>query len=70
MLVPTFNINSPLDESAITVQHDGVTVIRRLAILDDKTGNRWQIKVSDGQIILEPLELEDKRQLKLNEMLK
>jgi len=49
---------------------DGNTVVSKLVLLDEKTGNKWQIKISDGELIAEPLELEDKREYKLNKILK
>ena len=70
MPIPTFKVNTPSAENVLTVESDGTTTISKLVLLDDKTGNKWQLKVSDGQIILEPLELEDKRELKLNEIFK
>jgi hypothetical protein len=66
-----FNINySASSSSAINVDSDGQTVISKLVLLDEKTGNKWQIKISDGELIAEPLELEDKREYKLNKILK
>lgn len=63
-----FNVSGGLS-SAINVDSDGNTVITKLVLLDEKTGNRWQIKISDGELIVEPLELDDKRELKLNKVL-
>ena len=65
-----FNINSSSNSTAINVDSDGNTVVSKLVLLDEKTGNKWQIKISDGELIAEPLELEDKRELKLNKILK
>ena len=65
-----FNINSSSSSSAINVDSDGNTVVSKLVLLDEKTGNKWQIKISDGELIAEPLELEDKREYKLNKILK
>jgi hypothetical protein len=64
-----FNISSS-STSAINVDVDGCTVISKLVLLDEKTGNKWQIKISDGELIVEPLDLEDKREYKLNKILK
>jgi hypothetical protein len=65
-----FNINNSSNSTAINVDVDGCTVISKLVLLDEKTGNKWQIKISDGELIAEPLELEDKREYKLNKILK
>ena len=66
----TFQITNPGGTNAINVSSDGSTVISKLVLLDEKTGNKWEIKISDGELIAEPLELEDKREYKLNKILK
>ena len=65
-----FNVNNASNSTAINVDSDGQTVISKLVLLDEKTGNKWQIKISDGELMAEPLELEDKREYKLNKILK
>ena len=65
-----FNINNSSNSTAINVDSDGNTVVSKLVLLDEKTGNKWQIKILDGELIAEPLELEDKREYKLNKILK
>ena len=37
---------------------------------DEKTGQKWEVKISDGELITEPLELEDKRDHKISKILK
>ena len=69
-MASVFSINNVSSSAAINVDSDGVTVISKLVLLDEKTGNKWQIKISDGELIAEPLELEDKREYKINKILK
>ena len=64
-----FNVNSSSGISAIEVGPDGNTIIRNLVLLDEKTGNKWSIKVSDGELLIEPWALEDKREIKLKNLL-
>ena len=64
LLVKT-NSNS----TAIQVDSDGLTVISNLALLDEKTGNKWMLKVYDGELIIEPVYLQDKRDLKIKKIL-
>ena len=64
-----FNVNSPSGDSAIEVDPDGNTVIKNLVLLDEKTGNKWSIRVSGGELVIEPWELEDKREIKLKNLL-
>jgi hypothetical protein len=70
LLPNTFQVTNPGGSNAMTVDPDGNTVINKLVLLDEKTGNKWQVKISDGELVVEPLELEDKREFKLNEILK
>lgn len=65
-----FQVTNPSGSQAINVDADGCTVISKLVLLDEKTGSKWQIKIWDGELIAEPLELEDKREYKLNKILK
>lgn len=67
---PIFSANGSMGSSAIEVDSDGVTTITKLVLLDEKTGNKWIVKVSDGELIVEPLDLSDKREYKLNKILK
>jgi hypothetical protein len=64
-----FNVKCSSGNSAIEVDPDGNTVIKNLVLLDEKTGNKWSIKISDGELLAEPLELEDKREYKLKNLL-
>ena len=66
----TFQVTNTSGSAAINVDSDGQTVISKLVLLDEKTGNKWQIKISDGELVTEPLELEDKREYKINKILK
>jgi hypothetical protein len=72
-LVPVnniFNVNNPSGDSVLRIEPDGYCVISKLALLDDVTGNKWEIKISNGELVIEPIELEDKREHKLNKILK
>jgi hypothetical protein len=44
-------------------------VISNLALLDEKTGNKWLLKVYDGELIIEPVDLQDKRDIKIKKIL-
>jgi hypothetical protein len=66
----TFNVNNTSGENVITVDPDGYCVINKLALLDDVTGKKWEVRISGGEILVEPIELEDKREHKLNKIFK
>ena len=57
----TFTVNSSSGDNAITVGPDGYCVINKLALVDDITGNKWEV---------EPCEIEDKREFRINKVLK
>jgi hypothetical protein len=65
-----FNVNSPSGDSVLKIEPDGYCVISKLALLDDVTGNKWEIRISNGELIVEPIELEDKRDHRINKILK
>jgi hypothetical protein len=54
----------------LNIDSDGNTVVNKLVLLDEKTGNKWQIKILDGELIAEPLQIEDKRDFKIKKLLK
>lgn len=62
-------VNSTIG-NAIEVDPDGRLVIKKLALVDEKTGRKWEVKISDGELISEPLELEDKRDHKISKIFK
>ena len=64
------NVKNHLEESVINVDNDGYCVVNKLALLDEVTGRRWQVKVSNGQLLVEPVELVDKRDYKIDKILK
>lgn len=63
-----FAVNSSIGKS-LEVDSDGCVVISKLVLLDEKTGRKWEVKISDGELIAEPLELEDKRDFKIKKIL-
>ena len=66
---PPFLVKSNSNSTAIQVDSDGLTVISNLALLNEKTGNKWLLKVYDGELIIEPVDLQDKRDIKIKKIL-
>ena len=64
-----FLVKSSSNSTAIQVDSDGLTLISNLALLDEKTGNKWLLKVYDGELVIEPVDLQDKRDLKIKKIL-
>lgn len=63
-----FSVNSAIG-NAIEVEPGGEVIIPKLVLLDEKTGRKWRIKIYDGELIAEPLELQDKRDVKIKKIL-
>ena len=61
-------INSSTGESALIVDSDGNVIVKKLVLLDE-TGRKWEVKISDGEIFMEPLEKSDKRDFKIKKIL-
>lgn len=54
-----FQVNNN-NSTAITVDEYGNTLIDNLILLDED-GSRWKIRVKDGQLVIEPLDVINKR---------
>ncbi len=65
----TFQVTSPSGSNSLHIDSDGNTVVNKLVLLDEKTGSKWQIKISDGDLMVEPLELEDRRNFRIKKLL-
>jgi hypothetical protein len=63
-----FNVSNGTS-SSITIEENGYCVINKLALIDEVTGNKWEVKVHNGEILIEPVELEDKRDYKIKKLL-
>lgn len=55
--------------NSLVVESDGSVVVEKLVIRDSVTGNKWNLKICDGEFIIEPTTIEDKRQYKINKIL-
>ena len=48
---------------------DGVARMDRLVLVDQKTGLEWELSISDGNILIEPYELIEKRDFRINKVI-
>jgi len=65
----TLLVNTSSGDPAIQVDSEGNTIIKKLFLIDDVTGNKWELRVSNGNIIVEPVEIEDKRDKRIDSIL-
>ncbi len=67
MAIP-FSVNCK-GSTAMYIDSDGNTVVNKLVLFDEKTGNKWEVKVSDGEIVLQPLDKQDIRDLLIKKII-
>lgn len=65
----SINTNATFNKS-LCIDNDGYCVVDKLTLLDEVTGRRWLVKVSNGQLLVEPVDLVDKRDYKIEQVLK
>ena len=55
--------------SELTADIEGITRMDRLVLIDQKTGVEWELSISDGNISIEPYELIEKRDFRINKVM-
>lgn len=48
---------------------EGVSRMDRLVLVDQKDGKEWELSISDGKIIIEPYEKDEKRDFRINKVI-
>ena len=65
------NLNGQTNEPyEITADIDGVARMDSLVLVDQKTGFEWELSIHDGNIVIEPYELVDKRDFRIEKIIK
>jgi hypothetical protein len=65
------NLNGQTTEPyEITADIDGVARMDRLVLVDQKTGFEWELSIHDGNIVIEPYELVEKRDFRIEKIIK
>ena len=54
----------------ITADIDGVARMDRLVLVDQKNGSEWESSIQDGNIVIEPYELVEKRDFRIEKIIK
>ena len=63
---PSGQITEPYE---LTADFDGISRMDRLILIDQKTGVEWELSISDGNISIEPYELINKRDFRINKVI-
>ena len=61
------NVNANISE--LTADIEGITRMDRMILVDQKTGVEWELSISDGNILIEPYELIEKRDFRINKVI-
>lgn len=54
----------------LTADIDGVARMERLVLVDQKTGFEWELSIYDGNIVIEPYDLVEKRDFRIEKIIK
>lgn len=66
----TFSIKSPIGSDSMHVDSDGNVVVNSLVLIDSVDGSKWRLKITDGELLSEPLDIVNKRDWKISKILK
>lgn len=64
-----FQILKKESPNDIQANIEGVTRLERLILVDQKTGEDWEVFLYDGKMHIEPFEKEEKRDFRIKKML-
>ena len=63
------NLNGQTNEPyEITADIDGVARMDRLVLVDQKTGFEWELSIRGGNMVIEPYELVEKRDFRIDKI--
>lgn len=66
----TFSINSPSGGSSMYIDPDGNMVVNSLVLIDTVDGSKWKLKITNGELSAEPLDIVNKRNWNISKILK
>lgn len=64
-----FQIFKKDSEKEVQADIEGVTRLERLVLVDQKTGEDWEVVLYDGKIHIEPFEKDEKRDFRINKVI-
>jgi hypothetical protein len=63
-----FTVSNSSSNTHLHIDNDGDVIIKKLVLLDEN-GDKWEVKINDGEIVLEPRDIRNKRNHKLKVIL-
>jgi hypothetical protein len=64
-----FQIFKKESQKELQADIEGVTRLERLVLVDQKTGEDWEVVLYDGKIHIEPFEKDEKRNFRINKVI-
>jgi hypothetical protein len=64
-----FQIFKKESKKELQADIEGVTRLQRLVLVDQKTGEDWEVVLYDGKIHIEPFEKDEKRNFRINKVI-
>ncbi len=64
-----FQIFKKESKKELQADIEGVTRLQRLVLVDQKTGEDWEVVLYDGKIHIEPFEKDEKRDFRINKVI-
>lgn len=64
-----FQIFKKESKKELQADIEGVTRLQRLVIVDQKTGEDWEVVLYDGKIHIEPFDKDEKRDFRINKVI-
>jgi len=64
-----FQIFKKESKKELQADIEGVTRLERLVLVDQKTGEDWEVVLYDGKIHIEPFDKDEKRNFRINKVI-
>jgi len=64
-----FQIFKKESKKELQADIEGVTRLERLVLVDQKTGEDWEVVIYDGKVHIEPFEKDEKRDFRINKVI-
>lgn len=64
-----FQISKKESKKELQADIEGVTRLQRLVLVDQKTGEDWEVVLYDGKIHIEPFDKDEKRDFRINKVI-
>lgn len=64
-----FQILKKESKKELQADIEGVTRLQRLVLVDQKTGEDWEVVLYDGKIHIEPFDRDKKRDFRINKVI-